>query len=207
MKLIIYFISYLYPEKIIKAIKYVLRLMRSYYYKRKLNAGNNFYVFSVRNIKGEDNISIGDNFNAGKQLRLEAWIKYQDKIYSPQIKIGNNVLLGDDNHIGAINEIIIGDNLLTGSNVYITDHNHGASIFADMQIAPVERILHSKGKVRIENNVWLGNNVVIMPDVVIGTGAVVGANSVVTKSIPAYSVAAGIPAKIIRTSKADDIYR
>jgi len=50
----------------------------------------------------------------------------------------------------------------------------------------------------IGNNVWLGNNVCIMPGVTIGDGAVVGANSVVTKDVPAYSVAAGIPAKIVK---------
>lgn len=61
-----------------------------------------------------------------------------------------------------------------------------------------ERSMYSKGPVVIGNNVWLGNNVCVMPGVTIGDGAIIGANSVVTHDIPAYSVAAGIPAKVIK---------
>lgn len=191
-------VSYLYPMKFLKAGNYLIRLWRSRYYKRILCAGNNFYVYSVRNIKGEEKITVGDNFNAGKQLRLEAWTEYENKKYDPIIKIGDNAIIGDDNHIGSINEIIIGDNLLTGSNVYITDHNHGNSDEAECLIPPVKRNLYSKGSVYIGDNVWLGNNVVIMPNVTIGNGVVIGANSVVTKSVPDYCIAVGVPAKIIR---------
>ncbi len=56
----------------------------------------------------------------------------------------------------------------------------------------------SKGPVVIGNNVWLGNNVCVMPGVTIGDGAIIGANSVVTHDVPAYAVAAGVPAKIIK---------
>jgi acetyltransferase-like isoleucine patch superfamily enzyme len=61
-----------------------------------------------------------------------------------------------------------------------------------------ERLLVSKGAVVIGNNVWIGNNACIMPGVSIGDGAIIGANSVVTHDIPAYSVAGGIPAKVIK---------
>ena len=50
----------------------------------------------------------------------------------------------------------------------------------------------------IGNNVWIGRNVCIMPGVTIGDGAVIGANAVVTHDIPAYSVAVGVPAKVIK---------
>ena len=63
---------------------------------------------------------------------------------------------------------------------------------------PYERTIFSKGKVVIGNYVWLGNNVCVMPGITIGDGVVVGANSVVTKDIPPYCVAAGVPAKIIK---------
>lgn len=198
MKQLTTLVSYLYPMKFLKAVKYLIRLWRSKYYKRILCAGDNFYVFSVRNIKGKEKITIGNNFNAGKQLRLEAWTKYEKINYNPIIKIGDNAIIGDDNHIGAINEIVIGDNLLTGSNVYITDHNHGKGDEKECLLPPVKRNLYSKGPVYIGNNVWLGNNVVIMPNVTIGNGVVIGANSVVTKSVPDYCIAAGVPAKIIR---------
>ena len=67
-----------------------------------------------------------------------------------------------------------------------------------MIIIPYEREIVSKGKIVIGNNVWLGNNVCVMPGVTIGDGVVVGANSVVTKDVPPYCVAVGVPAKIIK---------
>ena len=87
--------------------------------------------------------------------------------------------------------------MLTGSNVYITDHEHGTGMKEELECPPIKRKLYSKGKVEIGNNVWLGYNVVILPGVYIGDNVTIGANSVVTKSIPSNCVAAGIPAKII----------
>lgn len=56
----------------------------------------------------------------------------------------------------------------------------------------------SKGPVIIGSNVWFGDKATILPNVTIGDGAVIAANSVVTKDVPAYSVVAGNPAKIIK---------
>lgn len=66
---------------------------------------------------------------------------------------------------------------------------------------PVLRKLSSKGPVVIGKNCWLGRNTCIMPNVTIGDGCVIGANAVVTHNIPAYSIAVGIPAKVIRSVK------
>lgn len=65
-------------------------------------------------------------------------------------------------------------------------------------MAPNQRPLYSKGAVHIGNNVWIGQNACIMPGVTIADGAIIAANSVVTHDIPAYSVAAGAPAKVIK---------
>ncbi len=54
------------------------------------------------------------------------------------------------------------------------------------------------GKVVIGNDVWIGRDVTILPSVTIGNGAIVGAGAVVTKDVPAYAVAVGVPAKILR---------
>lgn len=53
-------------------------------------------------------------------------------------------------------------------------------------------------KVVIGDNVWIGDNSVILPGVEIGKGSIIGANSVVTKSIPDYSIAVGIPARLVK---------
>ena len=61
-----------------------------------------------------------------------------------------------------------------------------------------EQPLTSRGDIVLEDDVWLGLQVCVMDGVTIGKGAVVGAGSVVTKDIPAYTVAAGVPARVIR---------
>ena len=76
--------------------------------------------------------------------------------------------------------------------------DHGDNSFEQLSIPPADRPLFIKGEVRIGNNVWIGRNVCIMPGVTIGDGAVIGANAVITHDIPPYSVAAGVPAKIIK---------
>ncbi|OHB58918.1 MAG: hypothetical protein A2Y12_17715 [Planctomycetes bacterium GWF2_42_9] len=58
--------------------------------------------------------------------------------------------------------------------------------------------LVNPGTVQIEDEVWLGEGVCVMPNVTIGKHSVIGSNAVVTKNIPPYSVAVGIPAKVIR---------
>jgi len=59
-------------------------------------------------------------------------------------------------------------------------------------------ILERFPKIIIENDVWIGNNVIIPKSCTIGTGAVIGAGAVVTKDIPPYAVAVGIPARVIK---------
>lgn len=117
---------------------------------------------------------------------------------NPELVIGNGFRIGEANRITCANSITIGENLLTGKCVTITDNSHGRTDRCTLEIAPNERDLYSKGPVRIGNNVWLGDNVVVLPNVTIGDSVVIGANSVVCKDIPSFSVAIGNPIKIIR---------
>lgn len=88
--------------------------------------------------------------------------------------------------------------MLFGKDVMISDNSHGAVDGTEPDTLPHKRKLFSKGPVSIGDNVWIGDKAVILPNVTIGTGAVIGAGSVVTKDIPAYCVACGKPASIIR---------
>lgn len=150
------------------------------------------------NLKGLKYISVGDKTFIAPGIQLTARDSHNGNRYTPSIVIGNCCSIRDNAHITAINSITIGDNLLTGTNVLITDNSHGQSIREHMSLPFDERPLYSKGPVVIGNNVWLGNNVCVMPGVTIGDGAIIGANSVVTHDIPAFAVAAGIPARIIK---------
>ena len=151
---------------------------------------------------GEDCIAIGEGTHIGEHCVITAWRSTcAGGEFHPEIIIGKNCCFGEYNHITSTNKIMIGDNLLTGRWVTITDNSHGETDFETLQIPPLMRLVTSKGPVVIGNNVWIGDKATILPGVKIGDGAVVAANSVVTKDVPAYYVVAGNPAKIIKQAK------
>lgn len=147
---------------------------------------------------GEKYISVGEECYFGKDVQLTATDAFEGQIFTPSITIGNNCSIHDYAHVTAINCIRIGNNVRTGKNVLITDNAHGASDSTLLDIAPNHRPLYSKGPVIIEDNVWIGAKSSIMPGVTIGRGAIIGAGSVVTKDVPAYALAAGNPARVIK---------
>lgn len=157
----------------------------------KSNVGKNYSIISP------DRISIGDNFYAEDNLKIQAWTSYQNQSFSPSIDIGSNVSMMENCHISCCNKITIGDGCLLGSNVFITDNFHGDNSRKQLLIPPINRPLDVRGEVKIGKNVWIGRNVCIMPGVSIGDYAVVGANAVVTRDVPASSVAAGVPARSV----------
>lgn len=148
---------------------------------------------------------IGNNLCVGKNGVLEAWENTENSNNSmgnlPSVIIGDNVSLGEYCHITAIECVKIGNNLLTGRFVTITDNSHGLTDLESLKLPPLKRPIVSKGAVTIKDNVWIGDKVTILPDVTIGEGAVIAANSVVTKDVPPYSVVGGIPAKILHKNK------
>ena len=115
------------------------------------------------------------------------------------IEIGDGVSLGEYIHITAAGKISIGNHVLTGRFVLITDNSHGScETREELMVPPLERPVAARGDVVIGNNVWIGDKVSILPGVHIGDGCVIGANSVVTKDIPAYCIAVGNPCRIVK---------
>lgn len=114
------------------------------------------------------------------------------------MRIGEECHFGAFNHITCTNKIQIGNRLLTGKWVTITDNSHGTTDLDSLHIDPIKRPIYSKGPVIIGDNVWIGDKATILPGVTIGDGAVIAANAIVTKDVPAYCVAAGNPARIIK---------
>lgn len=152
-------------------------------------------------LNGIKYMQIGKNFASGKDLRLEAIVQYDSKIYTPKIVIKDNVNINDFVHIGCTNYVEIGNNVLMASKIYISDHNHGyysGNSQSSPLVEPARRIVNNDKKVIIGDNVWIGENVAILPGVKIGKGSIIGANSVVTKNIPDYSIAVGNPANVIK---------
>ena len=151
--------------------------------------------FDIRN---RNNIRIGKGFTTGVGCRIAAFPLNEN--YSCCIEIGENVQINDYVHIAAVESIKIGNNVLIASKIYISDHNHGRYDDEDgdhpMSI-PLHRKLICKPVV-IGDNVWIGESVCVLPGVAIGEGCIIGALSVVTKNIPAYSIAVGSPAKVVK---------
>ena len=150
-------------------------------------------------VRGKQYIKIGKGFTTGFNCRIDA-LNINNFGEKYLIEIGENVEINDEVHIGATEKIIIEDNVLIASKVYISDHNHG-SYKGDEQDSPMsipkERKIHSS-PIRIEKNVWIGELCCILQGVTIGEGSIIGAMSVVTKDIPPYTIAVGSPAKLIK---------
>ncbi len=114
-----------------------------------------------------------------------------------KIVIGNGTYINRRTFIDASELIVIGDDCAIGPNCYITDHDHGM----DPAEVPLRQALMGS-PTRIGNRVWLGANVVVLKGVTIGDDVVVGAGSVVTRSLPAGTIAVGVPAKVQRYREA-----
>ncbi|KAA8827012.1 acyltransferase [Bifidobacterium tissieri] len=154
------------------------------------------HVRSGFEIKGARYISIGECFSAGRFVSLQVW--KGSTVSDPELVIGDRVVIADFGFVSCASRVSIGDGTLMGVNAFITDNSHGGMSSAELHIPPNERDIQSKGPVVIGKNVWIGRNVCILPGVTIGDGAVIGANAVVTHDVPAYAVAAGVPAQIVK---------
>lgn len=175
-----------------------LRVYSGYVSKKFASFGSHTNIDLGATIIGGRYITIGDNVHLGKNCVLSAWDSHGEQIFNPEIIISNKVQIGDYCHLSSINCISIGESALLGRWVTIVDNFHGEISNHDLNYSPIERPLHSKHGVEIGANVWIGDKVTILPGVRIGANSIIGANSVVTKEIPANSVAAGVPAKIIK---------
>lgn len=184
---------------IIEGMSYFFRAVYSQWNRLRLNESHLDIIISYPcEIRGGKYISCGKGVFLGPNGILSAWDYFQGMRFTPQIKIGNNVTIGTGFHISAVSKISIGDGVLTGKYITIVDNGHGFPTLDDMKIPPIKRQLRLYDSVSIGKNVWIGDKVTIIGNIKIGEGAIIGSNSVVTKDIPPYSVAAGVPAKIIK---------
>lgn len=153
------------------------------------------------NIEGHQYIEIGDNSFFNRHATITAVEERFEQCFSPNLRIGANCSFGEYCHITCVESILIGNNLLTGRWVTITDNSHGETNLENLQIAPMNRKVFSPGPVIIGENVWIGDKSTILPNVKIGNGVVIAANSVVTKDVPDFAVVAGIPAIVIKQNE------
>lgn len=131
----------------------------------------------------------------GPQVLLEpgVWLTCPDPA---RIRIGGGTFLNLGVQVAAMELVEIGRHCMFANGCFVTDANHR---FSD-PVTPVPwQGFTSKGPTRIGDNVWLGAHAVVTSGVTIGERCVIGANSVVTTDLPPFSIAAGSPARVLRT--------
>jgi acetyltransferase-like isoleucine patch superfamily enzyme len=136
----------------------------------RLSAGDHFHVYATREMPVSFAV---DPFEGGQG----------------RIRFGSHCIVAPGVRIRSAISVDIGDNCMFAESVYITDadwHDHYHRIYPG-KVAPVT----------LQNNVWVGDRVSICKGVTIGENSIIGAASVVTKDVPANSIAAGNPARVI----------
>lgn len=155
--------------------------------------GRNVYVFPGVSIEGAHAISLGDDvvLQDGTHLGVHAG---QPSAAARGISIGRASNIGRRNHIYALNQVTIGEKVLTAQNVYISDCTHE---YADPDRPIIDQPIKALTPVTIGDGTWIGQGACII-GCRIGRNCVIGANSVVLKDVPDHSVVAGAPARLVR---------
>jgi acetyltransferase-like isoleucine patch superfamily enzyme len=113
-----------------------------------------------------------------------------------RVRIGAGTFLNMGVMVAAADLVEIGDHCMFANGCFISDASHR---FDDPDTPVPWQGFTSKGPTRIGDNVWCGAHVVITSGVTVGERCVIGANSVVTQDLPPFSIAAGVPAKVLRS--------
>ncbi|HET6313935.1 MAG TPA: DapH/DapD/GlmU-related protein, partial [Chloroflexia bacterium] len=147
---------------------------------------------------GEWGVRLGD----GVTIARGTVIKSSSVLWtaSKGFVMGSNSSLGDYSFVGAAGGVRIGSNVLGGQRLSFHSENHN---YEDATRPIREQGVRREGIV-VEDDCWLGSGAIFLDGVTVGRGSVVAAGSVVTRPVPAYSIVAGVPAKVIgrRGSKA-----
>jgi acetyltransferase-like isoleucine patch superfamily enzyme len=132
------------------------------------------------------------------RLILGRWVHLGDgnaiRCHEGTLRIGDKCVFGKDNTVNCFLDIEIGAATIVADWVYICDFDHR---FEDLS-RPIKDQGIVKSPVRIGPDVWIGTKATVLRGVRVGQGCVVGANSVVNRDLPPHSVAAGIPARVVR---------
>lgn len=157
--------------------------------------GNNLKIYGgMPQVDSLVEMEIGDNVTLHAALTIVAGCLYE----KPVFKVGNNTHLGYQVTISIGEKVIIGDNVLISNLVNILSYDgHPVDPQARLLGMPPEKT--GNDSIVIEDNVWIGVNCTILKGVTIGRNSVVAAGSIVTSSVPENCVVAGNPAKIIRS--------
>lgn len=172
-------------------------------------AGINVYVSPRSGIVGSHRIGLGDNVvierdaflcadgdNSSIEIGADSYLSCHCmlKTSGGWIKIGKSCTVNSFAVLYGQGGLEIGDGVRIAAHAVIVPMDH---VFENPDV-PIWTQGESKKGIKIENDVWIGVGVKVLDGVIIGKGSVIGAGAVVTKDIPPFSVAVGVPARVIR---------
>ena len=170
------------------------RIWRRIYLTARLAADISDMDYSVQ-CDGRVHVSGTANIKLGKRCRLGMDVELRT-VEAGHIQIGEDTRLNRGCTLTSYAQIRIDDFTIIGEFVSIRDANHGLKRGEPMRYQP-----HTCEPILVGRDVWIGRGSCILPGVTIGEGAVIGANSVVTRDVPDFAIAAGVPAKVIKIRK------
>ncbi|MBP7274732.1 MAG: acyltransferase [Kiritimatiellae bacterium] len=146
-----------------------------------------------------DCIHVGNDVSIAHRVTLRAIRSYPwttpPQSFSPRMVIGDGCFINNGSQIACVGEVIVGRNVMIAENCFLSDHNHE---YSDPGKSIKEQPLTAGGRLTIGDDTWIGAGCCVAGGRTIGTHCVIGANSVVTTDVPDFSVAAGVPARILR---------
>lgn len=113
-----------------------------------------------------------------------------------RITVGDRVVINSFTHFGAMATIVLGNDVGIASGVCIEDHHYAYEGASEQR--PLKKQPFRVAEVVIEDGVMIGEHATVLAGVRIGANSWIGANAVVTRDIPPYSIAAGVPARVIK---------
>ena len=168
---------------LVRFFERIIDVVNSYFVKSNLNnVGRNVTILRGIIYRYPNNISLGNNVIIGTKVTMST------EISSGKLEISDRVTIGSNCKLDFSGNLYIKEGVLLSEGVIIETNSHGFNPRSE----PVGKQLI------IGNSVWIGLNAIIMPSTAsIGDNAIIAAGAVVTKPIPANTIVAGIPAKII----------
>ncbi len=143
-----------------------------------------------------EGVVLGDNVNIGESTRIEASGSISD--IGKGINFGNNSGIGAFSFVGGAGGVKIGNDVIMGQWVSFHPENHNF----DRLDVPIRLQGISRRGIVIEDDCWIGAKVTFLDGAYVGHGCVIAAGALVRGYIPPFSVAAGVPARVIRSRKA-----
>lgn len=180
-------------------LKHLYSTVRSYLeivklqYRFRIKGGTLDKPYRVLNSKY---MQIGRNVKIRKDSRIECLPLFQGNKYNPQIIFGDGVHIGYNCTFLCTDLLQIDRDTILAGGCMISTENHGVN---PESAVPYHAQPLTSAPVHIGAGCWLGQNVCVLPGVTIGRRCIIGTNAVVNKDIPDYSIAVGVPARVVKT--------